>query len=245
MIQINLKKTLLKNATALDKLLVAILTAFSIVSFIYSIRVRNAHYAFSSLISLTLVFLPNLMEYLFECRISSDLKIAYWFLVVGGPVLGNVYRFYHYIRPWDKLLHMLSGFLAAAVGYALPDFVLKEKPGKMFKCVFAVSFSVAIGGLWEIYEYLLDVFFQMDMQNDTVITGFSSYMLGEIPGTIGAVENIQTVSINGEPFEKGYIDIGLIDTMRDMIQCLMGSILCVITAVFQKPGSRFSSIQTV
>ena len=234
-----------KNTSGFDKLIMSILAALNIVSFIYSVKIRNAMYALSSLLSLALLFLPNLFEYFLSVRISWDLKAAYWFLVIGGPVLGNVYRFYHYIRPWDKILHVLSGFLAAAFGYAIPDFLLKDAPGKAFKCIFAVSFSVALGGVWEIYEYLLDVFFQMDMQNDTVITGFSSYMLGEVPGTIGAVENIKTVSINGEPFEKGYIDIGLIDTMRDMIQCLIGSVLCVTAAVFQKPGSRFASIRAM
>jgi len=239
------RKTLYLRTSVFDKVVVSVLAAFNVISLIYSIKIKNALYALSTLGSLALVFLPYIFEYILSCSVSRDLKLAYWFLVIGGPVLGNVYRFYHYIRPWDKLLHMLSGFLVAAVGYALSDFLLKEPPGKAFKCIFAVSLSVAVGGLWEIYEYILDVFFQMDMQNDTVITGFSSYMLGDAPGTIGAIENIQTVSINGEPFEKGYIDIGLIDTMKDMIQCTMGSILCIITASFQKPDSRFATIKAV
>ncbi len=228
-----------------DKLLISVLAAFNVVSFLYSVKLKNVIYALSALASLALIFLPYLFEYFLSCRISRDLKVVYWFLVIGGPVLGNVYKFYHYIRPWDKLLHMLSGFLVAALGYALPDFLLKEPPAKAFKCIFAVSLSMAVGGIWEVYEYLLDVFFKMDMQNDTVITEIASYMLGDTPGTIGEIAKIDTVSINGEPFEKGYIDIGLIDTMKDMIQCLMGSILCVITAAFQKPTSRMFTIRAV
>ena len=228
-----------------DKLLISVLAAFNIVSFLYSVKLKNAIYALSALASLALIFLPYLFEYFLSCRISRDLKVVYWFLVIGGPVLGNVYKFYHYIRPWDKLLHMLSGFLVAALGYALPDFLLKEPPAKAFKCIFAVSLSMAVGGIWEVYEYLLDVFFKMDMQNDTVITEMASYLLGDTPGTIGGIANIDTVSINGEPFEMGYIDIGLIDTMKDMIQCLMGSILCVVTAAFQKPTSRMFTIRAV
>ena len=104
---------------------------------------------------------------------------------------------------------------------------------------------MAVGGIWEVYEYLLDVFFKMDMQNDTVITEMASYLLGDTPGTIGEIANIDTVSINGEPFEMGYIDIGLIDTMKDMIQCLTGSVLCIITAAFQKPNSRILTIRAV
>ena len=233
------------RADAFDKLLMAVLSAFNVFSLFYSIKIRNALYALSALASLALIFLPDLFEYFLSCRISYDLKLVYWFLVIGGPVLGNVYKFYHYIRPWDKLLHMMSGFLAAALGYALPDFLLKEPPKKAFKCIFAVSLSVAIGGIWEIYEFLLDVLFKMDMQNDTVITEIASYMLGDVPGTIGEIKSIESVSINGEPFERGYIDIGLIDTMKDMIQCLTGSVLCVITSAFQKPGSRMLTIRAI
>lgn len=245
MVKNNSGITLLQRSDAFDRFSVSVLTAFNVISLVYSVKIKNALYALSVLGSLALVFLPYVFEYFLSCSVSRDLKIAYWFLVVGGPVLGNVYRFYHYIRPWDKLLHMLSGFLVAAFGYALPDFLLKEKPGKAFKCIFAVSISVAIGGLWEIYEFILDVLFQLDMQNDTVITGFSSYMLGDVPGTIGSIENIENVSINGEPFEKGYIDIGLIDTMKDMIQCLTGSAVCAVSAAFQKPDSRFFTIRAV
>lgn len=234
------KRSLQMNA--FDKLLTAVLSAFDVLSFFYAVKIRNALYALSALGSLALIFLPYLFEYFLACRISYDLKLVYWFLVIGGPVLGNVYKFYHYFRPWDKLLHMMSGFLAAALGYALPDFLLKEPPGKAFKCIFAVSLSVAIGGVWEIYEYILDVLFKMDMQNDTVISEISSYMLGDIPGAIGEITNIESVSINGTPLKKGYIDIGLIDTMRDMIKCLTGALLCAAVSVFQKPNGRMLTI---
>lgn len=234
--------TCLRTA-AFDRTMVAVLSAFNLISCLYSLHMDNVIFTLSTLGSLALLFLPYVFEYVLSCRISKDLKLAYWFLVIGGPVLGNVYKFYHYIRPWDKLLHMLSGFLVAAVGYALPDFLLKEPPNKAFKCFFAITLSMAVGGIWEIYEYLLDVFFQMDMQNDTVITNISSYMLGETQGAIGEIRNIESVIINGTPLEQGYIDIGLIDTMKDMILCLMGAILCTITAALQKPNSRFATIR--
>ena len=236
---------LLDRQTRFDKVMVSFMAAFDVLSIFYSIRLRNVLYALSALASLALLFVPCLFEYFFSLRISKDQKIAYWFVVLGGPVLGNIYKFYHYIRPWDKLLHMMSGFLASALGYALCGFLFKEPPDKWVRCLFAVCFSLAIGALWEIYEYLLDVFFRMDMQNDTVITSISSYLLGDTPGTIGEIENISSVSINGELLEKGYIDIGLIDTMRDMIQCLIGAVFCALTAAFQKPGSRFAMIWPV
>ena len=46
------------------------------------------------------------------------------------------------------------------------------------KVAFAFCFSLMIAVMWEFLEYFLDLLFHMDMQNDTVITDISSYMLG-------------------------------------------------------------------
>ena len=233
--------------TPAERALLCTLILFDGASVLYSIRLKNWIYALSSFMSLLLLLAPCVLETACSVRISLDLKGLYYFLVIGGPVLGNVYKFYHYIRPWDKLLHFLSGFGIAAVGYALPDLFIKgeEKPNRWFKCLFSLCFSLAAGAVWEIYEYLLDVYLKMDMQNDTVITEIASYMLGETPGSIGTISDIKSVHLNGEPFEKGYIDIGLIDTMKDLIKCALGSGLFLITTLFVKPGSEYASIRRV
>ena len=42
------------------------------------------------------------------------------------------------------------------------------------------------------------------------------YDLGDAAGVIGSIDQIDSVIVNGEPLE-GYIDMGLIDTMGDMM----------------------------
>ena len=231
----------------LEKAVLCVLCAFSGISALYSIRLKNLIYVLSSFMSLLLLLLPLIAERWFSVRISCDLKAAYYFLVVGGPVLGNVYKFYHYIRPWDKILHFTSGFAIAALGYALSDLAGwgNGKGSVFFMCLFAFCFSMAASAVWEIYEYALDVFFKMDMQNDTVITEIASYMIGDEPGTIGIIENIELVHLNGEPFEYGYIDIGLIDTMKDMILCALGACAFCMTAFRKKKHPNYASIRRV
>lgn len=234
------------DMTAPERKLLCALIVFDGASVVHSIRMKNVIYALSSALSLFLLLLPVFAEMVFRIRISMDLKGIYYFLVIGGPVLGNVYKFYHYIRPWDKILHFVSGFGIAALGYALPDLMHTGKAGhsRTFKCLFACSFSLAAAAVWEIYEYALDVLFQMDMQNDTVITEISSYMLGETPGTIGTIQDICSVTLNGAPLEQGYIDIGLIDTMKDMILCLLGTVLFLVYAAVNRSKANFAAIRS-
>lgn len=228
-----------------ERATVCVLTVFNIISVIYSMVLCNTLYALSSLASLALVFVPYILEAFFRIRLSTDLKIIAMFLVIGGPVLGNVYKLYHRVRFWDKAMHALSGYAIAALGYALAD-ILEPKKGehsRVLKCVFALGFSLSIGVLWEIYEYALDVLLHLDMQNDTLITDLSSYALGEETGVIGSIRDIDSVVVNGQTL-PGYIDIGLIDTMNDLITCALGAAcLCVVSALCGK--SNFASVTLV
>ena len=83
---------------------------------------------------------------------------------------------------------------------------------------------MAIAVLWEFCEFGADTFLGMDMQDDTVIHSLTSYLLGESLGVTGSIENIESVVVNGVAL-PGYIDIGLIDSMLDMLLETLGAIV--------------------
>lgn len=77
------------------------------------------------------------------------------------------------------------------------------------------------------FEYAAYAFFGIDMQEDMLIDGFSSYFL---MGTHNATEVIdgitQTVIYYADGTKVilgGYLDVGLFDTLNDMLVCLMGA----------------------
>ena len=88
----------------------------------------------------------------------------------------------------------------------------------------------------------MDKFFGMDMQQDTLLTGINSYLLGSGTGVLGSIENIESVTINGiDTGMAGYIDIGLIDTMGDMLVCTVGGILYCVLRVLYKKGKKVAA----
>ena len=89
---------------------------------------------------------------------------------------------------------------------------------------------MAVAVLWEFCEFGADTFLGMDMQYDTVVHGLNSYLLGDRVGVIGNISDIESITVNSVllPID-GYIDIGLIDTMLDMLLETIGAVIaCII-----------------
>ena len=116
----------------------------------------------------------------------------------------------------------------AILGAYFFDLLTKSKELPTVRTIFALCFSMAIAVLWEFCEFGADTFLGMDMQDDTIVYGLTSYLLGDTIGVTGSIANIQSVTVNGIAL-PGYIDIGLIDTMLDMLLETAGAIVtCIV-----------------
>jgi len=203
------------------------LQLYCLVSLFYSLQQHNRDNIKLSLLGFVLLFSPWLVERLFGIKLSAVLKMMFMFFSLGS-MTGHVYNAYYIFPKWDKILHTTCGVLAAAVGYGAVGALDRENCGRHSRqlCVFvAVCFSLFVASVWEFFEFGLDMLFGMDMQNDRIISGFSSYLLGAEMGMMERISGITSVVIDGVDLQLGgYLDIGLIDTMLDMIVCTIGAI---------------------
>lgn len=184
--------------------------------------------------TLFLVLLPAAMERIFRCRLCLPVYI-FALLYAVGPMLGQCWNFYYTISWWDKLLHICGGVMFAIVGAYFFELLIKRKDQFWACALFALCFSVAIAALWEFIEFGADRFLGMDMQDDMVITDITSYLLGDGIGVTGSIENIQSVAVNGVPLPvNGYIDIGLTDSMLDMMLESLGALITCLLMLFDK-----------
>ena len=173
--------------------------------------------------TMVLVLLPALVEHLFGCKINTAVYV-FAVLYATGPMMGHCWKFYYTIPCWDRLLHLCGGVVFAILGCYLFERLSHGKANHISAVVFALCFSLAIAVLWEFVEYGADTFLGMDMQDDTVVYGITSYLLGEERGMTGTIDNIQSVVIDGAALPiEGYIDVGLHDTMRDMLLEAVGA----------------------
>ena len=206
-----------------------IFTVITIITLITGSEPDRMALAFGTLL---LVLLPLLLEKLFHCRISLPVYIFALAYAVG-PMLGHCWKLYYTVPVWDKLLHICGGVMFAILGAYFFDLLVKEKVHPAARTIFALCFSIAIAVLWEFVEFGADRFLDMDMQDDMLVTHLTSYLLGEGVGVTGSIENIQSVVVNGITL-PGYIDIGLTDSMLDMMLESAGALITCLLILFDK-----------
>lgn len=197
-----------------------IFTVITIITLITGSEPDRMALAFGTLL---LVLLPLLLEKLFHCRICLPVYIFALAYAIG-PMLGHCWKLYYTVPVWDKLLHICGGVMFAILGTYFFDLLVKEKVHPAARTIFALCFSIAIAVLWEFCEFGADRFLGMDMQDDMLVTHLTSYLLGEGVGVTGSIENIQSVVVNGITL-PGYIDIGLTDSMLDMMLESLGALV--------------------
>lgn len=205
--------------------------------------------ALMALASIAFVLIPGIAEKLFRFRIQP---LLYLFVMIYTicPLLGYSYKFYYLIHWWDDLLHGFAGVIFAMFGAYLPKAINKDaRPNLALCALFGFAFSVMISGLWECVEYGFDVSFGTDMQKDTLLTTMRpSYLLGEIfglpTGEMAELGEIYGTQINGQLL-PGHLDIGLIDTMTDILVETAGAIVyTVIYLVGQGNFFVFEPLET-
>jgi len=197
--------------------------------------------AFLCAIALIVFLLPTFLYNKFNIKVPAALEISavlFTFMCVVGGEIGHLYAQFPL---WDKILHTFSGFLIAAIGLAFIDFFTKRKSSVLrltpfFAVFFAFMFALGVEVVWEVFEYLVDTLTgTTDMQADYLIDYFASKKAGgetnPVPIIVGGIKDVIITFEDGREalVLDGYIDIGLADTMHDLIVGAAGALLfCTI-----------------
>lgn len=213
----------------------SLLCLISLLSIIYVANTTNELFSYFYCIAIfVFVALPLIMSVMFKWKMNLFFYLLFSFYAFG-PLLGAVYNFYYYTSWWDILLHVLAGTVFAVVGAQLTTVLNRNnKTSYMFSAIFGVLLSIVIAVLWEFFEYSCDVFLNSDMQADTIITAINT-KINRTDGIADVYQNITETLVNGQSLGiKGYLDIGLIDTMHDMINETLGALIFIVYVLFDR-----------
>lgn len=180
-------------------------------------------------ITALLLCLPRLFEMVFHCHIRLPLYLFLLFYA-QGELFGHCWKLFYTTRWWDKFLHFSAGVVFAVVPlFFVRRFLHKHRVESLaFSAAFALLFSISAAATWEFFEFGADRLFGQDMQNDRLVDSFNSYNISDETGKLVRLDHIDSVVINGEIELDGYLDIGLIDTMGDMMVASAGALLFVL-----------------
>ena len=188
-------------------------------------------------LTLVLMILPSILTKKLKIYLPSALEIVILCFIFAAEILGEISSFYINVPHWDTMLHTINGFLCAAVGFALVDLFNRDerftfKLSPLFLAVVAFCFSMTIGVLWEFFEFSADQFFATDMQKDTIVRQINTVELDETrTNKVVKIKNIDDVIIvHSDGTEEslglgGYLDIGIIDTMKDLFVNFIGAVV--------------------
>ena len=192
---------------------------------------REYYNVFCCILTLILFMIPSFVENRIKIDVPDVLEIIILLFIFAGQTLGELKEYYITFPHWDTMLHTVNGFLCAAIGLALidilnksPKFAIRLSP--FYVALFTFTFSMTVGVIWEFYEFAMDMLFKTDMQKDTIIKSISSVMLNPEGRNRAVTVAIESVVINGETWDfGGYLDIGLIDTMKDLLVNFVGALV--------------------
>lgn len=210
----------------------------------------NYYNVFLCVLTLVLFLIPAIADRTLHIELPSALEIIILLFIFSAEILGEIQNFYGFFKTWDTMLHTMNGFMMAAIGFALID-ILNNDPhfhftaSPFFVAFVAFCFSMTVGVVWEFFEFGMDTFFSTDMQKDFIYDSISTVHTvinpsGENSAVI--VDNVKSVitgTVNGETVTytyDGYLDIGLKDTMKDLMVNCLGAIIFSVLGVFYIKG---------
>lgn len=216
-----------------------VLRLIVLASLVSAILRQEYESAFVCVLVLFLFMLPFFIQKNFGICLPSTLEIIILLFIFAAEILGELQSYFIQYPYWDTMLHTTNGFLCAAAGFSLIDILNRDAKIKftlspVYVALAAFCFSMTIGVLWEFFEFGMDRLFHMDMQKDTIVHTISSVMLDptnkNIPITI---DGITSVAVNGKDLGfDGYLDIGLYDTMEDLLVNFIGALTFSIFGYF-------------
>ena len=195
-------------------------------------------------LTLVLLILPSILTRKLQIELPSTLELILLLFIFAAEILGEINSFYVRVPNWDTMLHTLNGFLCAAVGFALVDMlnrsdVFSFKLSPIYLAIVAFCFSMTVGVLWEFFEYGVDCFLGFDMQKDAVVSQIGSVMLD--PQNSNKVVTIRDIAdviiVHSDGTQQalgvgGYLDIGINDTMKDLIVNFIGAVVFSVIGFF-------------
>lgn len=198
------------------------------------IFLHNYWNAFLCILVLIQFLIPYFITKKLKIELPSIFEIIILLFIFSSEVLGEIQNFYGVFKHFDTVLHTLNGFLCAAVGFSLIDLCNNNSEkfnlSPLYLTIVAFCFSMTIGVLWEFLEYSIDKVMLSDMQKDKLVTKISSvYLNPDGKNKAIVIDDINKTIIytsDGETIiDGGYLDLGLNDTMKDLIVNFVGAVV--------------------
>ncbi len=176
----------LSRADRIQFILSRLIKASLFLAFVLSVLSANWTTAFVAILTFIATVIPTIISKNYNIRLPIGFEFLIVLFLYATLFLGEVRDFYFKFWWWDIALHTGAGLAFGFIGFLLLySFYRAGKFGApaIVIAVLAFCVSMAIGALWEIFEFSMDQLFGMNMQK----SGLVDTMWDLIVNTIGAL----------------------------------------------------------
>ena len=145
--------------------------------------------AFSGAIVLLLTFTPAMLEKQFQLTLPVEFSLVTCVFLFASYALGEARDFYEVYWWWDLMLHGLSGLITGIIGFlAIYVFHMTHRieMAAVYVAIIAFSMAVAVGTMWEIFEFLMDRYVGVNMQKSGLVDTMTDLIINAIGATVAA-----------------------------------------------------------
>ncbi len=146
---------------------------------------------FMSLFALLLTFLPSFIQHNYKIYLPVELEFIVTVFIYASLVLGEIHEYYTRYWWWDLILHSTAGVTFGLLGFFIMYILHRERKiatSPILIALFSFSFAVAIGSVWEVFEFSMDHFLGLNMQKsglqdtmwDMIVNGGGALFIGTI-----------------------------------------------------------------
>ncbi len=195
------------------RVLLACIIAYSIGKVIFNhddqIDSQFLFITWQAILLLIVSFVPSIIEKKWKIEIPDIMELVYIFVFTLAILIGEIGGMYEKTYWWDAIVHGLSGGLITLFGFSLINVLNKKNYTKLnltplFIATFVFCFSISIGVLWEIFEFLADTISGSNMQR--------------------YFDDINQVDFVGQ--------MALVDTMQDFMMNMIGALVMSVVGYF-------------
>lgn len=149
-------------------LFVVILVATSIISIIS----RNWKILILSLMTILSLMIPFIITHIADKKkivMPNNFQLITLLFIFSAQYLGEIKEFYLKLWWWDLLLHLVFGSYVVIISLNLIQGVIEKNNDTtkqrfiLITIIFAFSFTITLGTLWEMFEFVGDYLFKTKM----------------------------------------------------------------------------------
>lgn len=148
------------------------------------------------ILGIIVMFLPSVLEKRLHIEMPGVMYTFFIIFLYAAIYLGEVRSFYYRVPHWDLILHGLSGLMLGALSFSVINLLnsaerIRTMMSPGFVAVFAFSFALSMGVVWEVYEFFADGMLGLNMQKFVLESG------EELVGRDALVDTMTDLIVDG------------------------------------------------